>query len=106
MVNEIKLPSSIGNGDAIEYGGGVGALFIEGTFDGATFALQYSPDDGANYYAVIERNTASTAVSFTANGYKLFELPKGKLRVVRTGGTSPSGMSARLGVCESQVRLY
>jgi len=106
MVNEIKLPSSVGNGDPIQWGGGVGAFFIEGTFDGATFALQYSPDDGANYYAVVERNTASTAVSFAANGYKLFELPKGLLRVARTSGTTPSGMSARVGVCESQVRLY
>lgn len=106
MVSGIDIPTAVGSGDAFEWGGGVGAFFIEGTFDSATFALEYSPDDGSNYYAVIERNTASTAVSFTAKGYKTFELPKGKLRITRTSGTSPSGMSAFIGVCESQVRLY
>lgn len=106
MLNGIDIPSEVGNGDSIDWGGGIGAIFIEGTFDSATFALHYSPDDEANYYAVIERNTASTAVSFTAKGYKLFELPKGKLRLVRTSGTTPSGMSAYVGQCETQVRAY
>ena len=106
MVNGIDIPDSVGSGDAFEWGGGVGMFFINGTFAGATFALEYSPDNGAIYYSIIERNTASTAVSFTAKGSKIFELPKGKLRITRSGGTTPSGMSAYIGTCESQVRLY
>lgn len=102
----INIPATATTGDALEWGGGSGALLMAGTFDGATYTLQYSPDGGTTYYTVTEKYASSTNIALSAKGYKIFELPKGKLRLSRASGTSPANMVANVGYTQESVRLY
>ena len=105
MIN-IDIPATATTGVALDWQGGTGALFMDGTFDGATYTLQYSPNGGTNYFTVTEKYASSTNIALAAKGYKLFELPPGKLRLSRASGTSPSSMVARVGSCQESVRMY
>ena len=101
----INIPATATTGDTLEWGGGSGVLFMAGTFDGATYTLQFSPDGGATYYTVTEKYASSTNIALSAKGYKVFELPKGKLRLSRASGTSPSSMVANVGYAQESVRV-
>lgn len=90
----------------MQWQGGTGALFMDGTFDSATYTLQFSPNNGANYFTVTEKYASSNNIALTVKGYKVFELPRGLLRLSRASGTSPSNMIAQVGSCQESVRLY
>lgn len=75
-----------GNGADVQWPGGRGAVFCEGTFGGATVKLQAKTQQGT-YVDV------GTDVSFTSAGVGGFELPECVIRMVTSGGT-PSALYA------------
>ncbi len=77
---------------AIEWEGGLGHMVVTGTFDGATVALQISPDDGSTWQDVggDASITAAGAVSFEINPCQL------RLNLTSAGGsTSVNGWVTR-----------
>ena len=63
----------------------VGHFAAHGTFGSGTATLEYSLDDGSNYFSV-----DSTNLAYTEDGQGNFELPKCKLRVTVSGSISPT----------------
>lgn len=106
MVSAINIPATATSGTAMDWQGGTGALFIAGTFDGATFTLEYSPNGGTTYFTVTEKYASSNNIAPSSKAYKIFELPPGKLRLTRSSGTSPASMVALVGSTQETVRLY
>jgi len=76
-----------GNGSAKRWDGGKGSFIIQGTFGGTTAELQFQTPEGV-WIAV-----SSATSTIGANAHAEFEIPKGQLRAVLTGGT-PSVMFA------------
>jgi len=62
-----------------------GTLFVSGTFGTGTVKLQASPD-AETWFDV----DTPAAVSFTAAGYKNFEIKAGYFRLNLSGATSPN----------------
>lgn len=72
------LLENVGNatGTAIDWIGGEGTLYVEGTLDGATVALETrTPND-----TWVQVSTTTTV------GVSNFDLPKGDIRAVSSGG--------------------
>jgi hypothetical protein len=85
--HHILLSNASSTGAAQGWGGTRGIVTVEGTFGGATLALQYLSDNGT-WIAVGSDST------FTAAGAGGFELPVGsQIRMAVTGG-APSGLYA------------
>jgi hypothetical protein len=74
-----------GNGTAVDWPGGRGMLFGEGTWGGGNAALQMLSPNGT-YVPIYD--AAGTAVTITVNGGKVFEAPAGMLRAVITTSTA------------------
>lgn len=62
--------------------GGVGYVFLGGTFATATITLQYSPNEGTTW--------VSTSFTATAVGAVRFDLPPGDIRLDQSGSTAES----------------
>jgi len=104
-MNDIPIPATATAGTAINFAGGWGTLYMAGTFDSATYTLQFSPDSGATWFTVVD--TAGSNIALTAAGYKTFVLAgPGQLRLSRASGTSPSGMVAKVGSGQASIREY
>lgn len=102
---DIPIPATATTGTAISFPGGWGTLYMAGTFDSATYTLQFSPDAGATWFTVVD--TAGDNIALTAAGYKNFVLAgPGQLRLSRASGTSPSGMIAKIGNGQTSIREY
>lgn len=80
------LSNASATGSQVDWPGGTGAFYCEGTFGGATVTLQTLSPNGTLM-------TVGTDVTFTANGVGGFSLPAGKLQATITGGP-PSAMYA------------
>lgn len=76
--------SATGAGAGQQWNGGRGALTVVGTFGGTAATLEYLGPNGTSWIAAV--TPAGTAVSLSAQGMALFEVPPGTLRVVLTGG--------------------
>lgn len=74
-----------------EGGSFFGAFDVEGTFDGATVTLQYSPDGGAT------ARDLHADVALTAPGSVNFGRPRQKLRAVVAGAGASADISAWVG---------
>jgi hypothetical protein len=89
MARRIKLilaeNAGAGNGTAVDWPGGRGMFFGEGTWGGGNAALQMESPNGT-YVPIYD--TAGNAVTITVNGAKAFEAPAGKLRVAITTSTA------------------
>ena len=70
----------------VRWYGGRGTFAVQGTWDTSTLKLQVSFDGGTTYLDV-------TDASFTADGYKVFELPicKIKANLASVGGSTSVG---------------
>lgn len=76
-------------GGGVTVGGGSYVFTVDGTFGGATVALQIRSPDGSSWLAI-------TDASFTAEGNCVVELGDGsEVRVTVTGG-SPSALYANI----------
>lgn len=64
--------------------GGKGFIEVRGTFGGATCTLHFGMTSGA--LAEVDSDEAPEGGSFTAQGVALFELPKGWIKPVASGG--------------------
>ncbi|VVE74120.1 hypothetical protein PCA31118_04684 [Pandoraea captiosa] len=73
-------------GQSVDWPGGNGACFAEGTFGGATLTLQILSPNGTWM-------TLGNQTTFTANGVAGFTAPAGQVRMQITGGT-PSAVYA------------
>ena len=103
-MNDIPIPATATTGDAIAFAGGWGTLYMAGTFDGATYTLQFSPNN-SNWFTVVDTDGSNIALS--AAGYKTFVLAgPGHLRLSRASGTSPSSMVAKVGSGQASIREY
>lgn len=71
-----------GNGSAIPWAGGKGFCGLKGTVGGSTFTMEYSPTGDTNDWYTLNANESLDAV-----GTFIFELPRGFIRGVLTGGT-------------------
>lgn len=67
-----------GNSSVIKWQGGDGMLLAEGTWDGATVAVQISPDQGTTWQSI-------TSASLTANGTYVFRAPACHMRLNISG---------------------
>jgi hypothetical protein len=83
----VQLLNNAGaTGSAADWCGGPGAVYVEGTFGGATLTLQVrTPRD--TWVAV------GTDTTFTAAGVAGFDVPAGDIRMAVSGGT-PSALYA------------
>ncbi len=88
-VNPTLLANASATGEWTRYQGGEGTLYVRGTFDGATVALEWREADGGDTGVPVGSNA-----SFTEAGMCSFKVPYGDLRVTVTGGSSPSGLYA------------
>jgi hypothetical protein len=90
MANNITrtlLDNAGAAGAAQSWIGGDGVFMVEGTFDGATVALQFKTPN-ATWVNV------SAATALTAAGFAAFKLPTGEIRANVTGGTEPAALFA------------
>lgn len=82
---QFALASGLGNASSngIDWPGGQGVCFANGTFGGGTYTLQGQGPDGAWY-------TIGAGVTFTAQGLGGFTFPAGPIRITGAGGTGNS----------------
>lgn len=80
----VLLTNAAATGTAQTWPGGPGVFAVVGTFGGATITLQFLGPDGTTWLA------AGTATTVTAAGVGVFNLPKGSIRALITGGASVS----------------
>ena len=76
-----------GSSQVIEWTGGTGTFWAWGTFDGASVALEASPD-GTSWISV------GSAVRFTQDGVGAFALSPCKLRATVSGAGAATNVSA------------
>lgn len=76
-----------GSSQVIEWTGGTGTFWAWGTFDGASVALEASPD-GTSWISV------GSAVRFTQDGVGAFALSPCKLRATVSGAGAATNISA------------
>lgn len=81
------LSNATATGTAVTVPAGRHLFIVEGTFSGATVALQFEGPNGTMI------NVPNASV--TANGMAVVEIPSGKVRASVTGGP-PSGIYASL----------
>lgn len=72
--------------------GGRGAFMVSGTFGGATVAFETLAPEGASIWIAVP-NLQGVAITATAPGMQVFDLPPGPIRVT-VGGGAPSGLYA------------
>ncbi len=82
---EFTSQTADGSSSAQTWEGGLGHMFVSGTFDSCTVDLEVSPDDGTTWVAV------GGDASLTAAGCVSFELNPCKVRLtVSSAGASTS----------------
>ena len=79
--------SADGNSATVNWPGGTGSMFVEGTWGSGTATLQYSIDSGSNWASVTD---GTTTASLTADGVVTFTLGECDLRINLGGSTSPT----------------
>jgi len=86
MAWDLKVEAISGNGNsaAWDHVGGMCTCAFVGTFSSGTAKLQFSPDDGSNFYDVDATNAA-----LTADGVFDVQIAACKLRVNLAGASSP-----------------
>lgn len=72
--------------------GGIGTVFVVGTFGGGTAKLQIQAPDGATWVDI------GAGASFTANGAVNFTAPAGPLRINVAGSTAATLKAFIVGV--------
>lgn len=84
-----------GTGSSTQAGwpGGRGLLTAQGTFGGSTLTLEHQDKQTGNWVQAI--SPAGAAISMTAQGDALFELPDCQVRITMTGG-APTGIYATI----------
>lgn len=78
-----------GNSNVVDWHGGTGTFWAWGDFDGATIALEASPD-GENWFSV------GGTISFVEKGVAAFALGPCKLRAAVTDAGAETSISAVL----------
>ncbi|MEP2829867.1 hypothetical protein [Parvibaculum sp.] len=78
-----------GSSSAVDWTGGTGTFWVWGEFDGATIALEASPD-GENWF------TVGTSLRLDEKGVGAFALGPCKLRAAISGAGAGTSVSARL----------
>lgn len=84
-----------GTGSSTQVGwpGGRGLLTVEGTFGASTLTFEHQSKQTSNWITAISPTGA--AISMTAGGDALFELPDCQVRITMTGG-APTGIYATI----------
>jgi hypothetical protein len=92
FLNETLTTASGGTNGAtdIDWAGGPGVMACQGTFNGATFQLQYSLD-GSNWF-----NVPGADLTITTNDIGAFQMCPCKLRVTWTGGDGSTSVKCRV----------
>ena len=80
------LENASASGSSVDWPGGTGVMYAEGTFSGATVKLQTQSPNGTWM-------DVGSATTFTANGVGAFILPAGPIKAVISGGP-PSAVYA------------
>lgn len=87
MATILNCVTANGSSPVIDWTGGTGTFWAWGTFDGATVALEASPD-GVTWISV------GPAVTFTQNAIGAFALAPCKLRATVSGATGTTNICA------------
>lgn len=82
---QLTLASALGNATStpVDWQGGMGSLFVNGTFGGGAYQLQMQGPDGAWY-------SLGTTTTLSAQGLVGFTAPAGPMRLSGTGGAANS----------------
>ncbi len=90
-IERTLLSNVAATGSGVNWPGGRGTFTAEGTFSGATVALQMKTVQGS--WVAVALPNSTTACAMTAAGAQTFELPPCEIRAAVSGGT-PSALYA------------
>lgn len=88
------LSNASATGSSTRWPGGRAILAVSGTFGTNVLKLEIPDPSGSGWLALPD--VSGTAISMSAAGAKLVDLPEGPIRASLTGGAGSSAMYARL----------